>query len=88
MCDCERKDLQACDMIQASSHIVVFEAFDSIGRVDNGPSLAFQAKLMDALVGQLPSIAIQAEMIAVGTFLLNILYIIKIWIIIINIIYI
>ena len=52
------KNIQRCDLIQSASHVIVFETFEE-GKTQMGPSKAFQAKLMDAMTTQLPSIAIQ-----------------------------
>jgi len=52
------KSIQRCDLIQSASHVIVFETFED-GKAQMGPSKAFQAKLMDAMTTQLPSIAIQ-----------------------------
>jgi hypothetical protein len=52
------KTIQRCDLIQSASHVIVFETFED-GKTQMGPSKAFQAKLMDAMTTQLPSIAIQ-----------------------------
>lgn len=58
MADYTDKNLQRCDLIQSASHVVVFETFED-GKALMGPSKTFQAKLMDAMSDQLPSIAIQ-----------------------------
>ena len=60
MADYQDKNLQRADMIQSSSHVIVFETFED-GKTQMGPSKAFQAKLMDAMTTQLPSIAIQVS---------------------------
>jgi hypothetical protein len=58
MANYEDKNVQRCDLIQSASHVIVFEAFED-GKALMGPSKTFQAKLMDAMSDQLPSIAIQ-----------------------------
>ena len=52
------RNLQRSDLIQSASHIIIFESFED-GKTLVAPSKAFQAKLMDAMTSQLPSIAIQ-----------------------------
>lgn len=58
MADYADKALQRCDLIQSASHVIVFETFED-GKTVMGPSKTFQAKLMDAMSDQLPSLAIQ-----------------------------
>lgn len=58
MANYEDRNVQRCDLIQSASHVIVFETFED-GKVQPAASKAFQAKLVDEMTEQLPSIAIQ-----------------------------